>query len=196
MQDPSDPLDDARLSLEPGETLVWAERPHPGILARSKLPQVIRGVLGFAVICAFLWFSFLPNWPEGLRAVIFGAFVLGGLGYSLWLIAAPVVARAAAARSVYAVTDRRLFIRQDWPFRRLRSFAPGELDETQVVPALPGYGIVVFINHKLPWWRRSAGGSTRIEAFFGIPDAQRVAEQIDALKSRVAGGPEVPPQDA
>ena len=48
---------------------------------------------------------------------------------------------------------------------------------------------VVFVNHKLPWWRRSAGGSTLIEAFYGIPDAQRVAERIEALKT----GPETEP---
>jgi hypothetical protein len=191
----TDPLAAARASLDPGETLVWAERPHPAVLARSKLPQVIRGVLGFAVIAAFLWFSFLPNWPEGFRALLFAVFILAGLGYSLWLAAAPMVARRAAGRTVYAVTDRRLFIRQDWPFRRLQSFGPAELDEIQVMPSLPGYGIVVFVNHKLPWWRRSAGGSTLIEAFYGIPEAQRVAERIEALKAGPESEPPRPDQE-
>src|SRR3546814_3781371 len=44
----------ARRALEPGETLVWADRPDPQALARSRLPQVIRGVLGLAVIATFL----------------------------------------------------------------------------------------------------------------------------------------------
>ncbi|HEY9539227.1 MAG TPA: hypothetical protein VIS03_16655, partial [Kiloniellaceae bacterium] len=57
----ADPLDAARRALEPGETLVWADRPDPQALARSRLPQVIRGVLGLAVIATFLWLSFLPN---------------------------------------------------------------------------------------------------------------------------------------
>src|SRR3546814_11667948 len=64
----SDLLDAARRALEPGETLVWADRPDPQALARSRLPQVIRGVLGLAVIATFLWLSFLPNWPGGLRS--------------------------------------------------------------------------------------------------------------------------------
>ncbi|MEQ8356533.1 MAG: hypothetical protein RH942_13405 [Kiloniellaceae bacterium] len=178
-----DPLEDARESLEAGEHLVWAERPDPGLLARSKVPQVIRGVLGVSVISAFLWLSLLPNWPGGGKGMVFVFFITAGLIYCLWLIATPVVAKTAAGRTVYAATDRRLFIRQDWPFRRMQSFLPGELDDPQVTPALPGRGTVVFMHHKLPWWRRSAGSGYRIEAFYGIPDAQRVAEQIDALKA-------------
>ena len=178
-----DPLEDARQSLEPDEILIWAERPDPQVLARSKLPQLIRGALGVAVIAGFLWFSFLPYWPGGLAGVVLGVFVASTALYCLWLIAAPAVARRAAGRMVYAVTDRRVFIREDWPFRRLRSIAPDELDDPQVSPALPGRGIVVFLNRKLPWWQRSAGGGYRMEAFFGIADAQRVAEAIDKLRA-------------
>jgi len=182
-----DPLAAARAALEPGETLVWADRPDPRALARARLPQLIRGLLGLAVIAGFLWLSFAPNWPGGLRGVLFAVFLAVVTLYSLWLLAAPLVARQAAGRTVYAVTDRRLLVLEDWPFRRQRAFAPAELDDTLVAPAAPGppaggRGNVVFIHRKLPWWQRSAGGGYRIEAFYGIAEAQRVAERIDALK--------------
>jgi hypothetical protein len=183
---PEDPLETARAALAPGETLVWADRPDPQALARARLPQLIRGLLGLAVIAGFLWLSFAPNWPGGLRGLLFAVFLAVVTLYSLWLLAAPLVARQAAGRTVYAVTDRRLIIFEDWPRRRLRSFAPAELDYPVVAPAAPGprgdLGSVVFIHRKLPWWQRSAGGSYRIEAFYGIADAQRVAERVDALK--------------
>ncbi len=178
-----EPLEDARASLAPDETLVWAERPHPAILARARLPQVIRGVLGLLVIGGFLWFSFLPNWPGGFAGLVLGGFLVAAVVYCFWLVAAPAVARPAAGRMVYAVTDRRVFIREDWPFRRLRSFTSADLCDPQVTPALPGRGTVVFVDRKLPWWQRRAGGAYQIEAFFGIPDAQRVAEAIDRLRA-------------
>ena len=188
-----DPLAAARAALAPGETLVWADRPDPQALARARLPQLIRGLLGLAVIAGFLWLSFAPNWPGGLRGVLFAVFLAVVTLYSLWLLAAPLVARRAAGRTVYAVTDRRLLVLEDWPFRRQRAFAPGELDDTLVAPAAPGpsgsRGNVVFIHRKLPWWQRSAGGGYWIEAFYGIAEAQRVAERIDALKRGAEASP-------
>ncbi|MGE5767203.1 MAG: hypothetical protein ACM35H_08435, partial [Bacteroidota bacterium] len=64
--------------------------------------------------------------------------------------------------------------------------APAELDDPMVAAA-PGpdgaLGSVVFIHRKLPWWQRSAGGSYRIEAFFGIPEARQVAALVEELKA-------------
>lgn len=179
----TDPLEAARAALQPGEQLVWADRPDPQVLARSRLPQVIRGLLGVAVIAGFLWLSFIPNWPGGLRGLLLSAFIAAATLYALWLLAAPWMARAAAGRTVYAVTDRRLLVLEDWPFKRQSAFLPAELDDTLVAPAASGRGSVIFINRKLPWWRRSAGGTYRIEAFYGIAEAQRVAERIEALRA-------------
>lgn len=189
-----DSLAMARAALVPGERLIWADRPDPVVLARSRLPQVIRGVLGLAVIAGFLWVSFLPNWPEGLRGLLLLLFLIAVTAYSLWLLAQPVVARRAAPHTVYAVTDRRLLILEDWPRARLRSFTPAELDDPLVSRASGpgGLGSVVFIHRKLPWWQRSAGGSYRIEAFYGIAEAQRVAEQIAVLRT----GSDTPPAEA
>lgn len=194
MTSSADPLAIARAALEPGEQLVWADRPDPRVLARARLPQVIRGGLGLAVIAAFLWLSFIPNWPGGLRGVLFALFLLAVTLYSLWLVVQPRVARRAAGHTVYAITDRRLLILEQWPRPRLRSFDPAELDETQVAPNIASgpagpLGTVVFIHRKLPWWQRSAGGSYRLEAFFGIAEAARVAERIEALRTGQGGAP-------
>jgi hypothetical protein len=182
----NDPLDAARAALEPGETLAWADRPDPRALARSKLPQVIRGLLGLAVLATVLWLIFLPQWPEGARGLLLAVFLGAAVLYSLWLIASPAVAQAAATRIVYAVTDRRVLILEDWPFRRRHAFAPPQLDDPQVMGGAEdgeaGRATVVFVNRKLPWWRRSAGGGHQIEAFYGVTDARRVATALEKLK--------------
>ena len=185
MSSPDVTLEAARALMAPGETLIWADRPDPQVLARAKLPQVIRGALGLVVIAGFFWLSFLPNWPEGGLGLLLALFLLAAVLYCFWLLAAPLTARKAALRCLYAVTDRRVLVQETWPIRRLRSFAPGELDEPLVSAAGPGLGTVVFVDRKLPWWQRSAGGGTRVEAFYGISGAQQVAEEIDRLR----GGP-------
>lgn len=189
------PLEEARALLAPGETLVWADRPDPQVLARARLPQVIRGGLGLVVIAGFFWLSFLPNWPQGGRGLLLGLFLLAAVLYCLWLLAAPLAARKGAARTLYAVTDRRVLVQETWPLRRLRSFAPVELDEPLVSAAGPGLGTVVFVDRKLPWWQRSAGGGTRVEAFYGVPGAQQVAEEIDRLRGVPASDTEFPDED-
>ncbi|GAB4237802.1 MAG: hypothetical protein Tsb0032_42380 [Kiloniellaceae bacterium] len=177
-----EPLEAARALLEPGETLLWADRPDPQVLARSRLPQVIRGALGLVILAGFFWFSFLPNWPQGAAGLLMGLFVVVALVYCGWLLAARLVARRAAGATLYAVTDRRVLVQENWPFRRLRSFTPPDLDEPLVGTAAPGLGSVVFLNRKLPWWQRSAGGGTRLEAFYGVAEAQQVAAAIERLR--------------
>ena len=195
MNPSQDPLETARAALQPGETLLWADRPDPRVLARARLPQTIRGVLGLVVIGGFLWLSFIPDWPGGLRGLLFAIFIGAALLYALWLAAAPLLASRAAANTVYAVTDRRVLVLEHWPRQRRRAFGPADLDDTLVTTAAPGLGIVVFVNRKLAWWQRGLGNNYRIEAFFGIADAQAVAERIDALKAtekRGAQPPEAP----
>jgi hypothetical protein len=187
---PFDPLDAARALLAPGEQLVWADRPGADALARAKLPQVIRGGLGLAVIAGFLWLSFIPNWPGGAGGLLLAVLLVVAVLYALWLLAAPLVARRAVPHTVYAVTDRRVVVSETWPFRRLASFTAAQLDDPQVMPGEGGHGTVVFISRKKPWWWRSAGGSYQIEALFGIAEAARVAALIAALRNPDSDGQE------
>ncbi len=184
-----DPLETARHVLEPGETLVWADRPGLHAYARTKFPQVIRGVLGLAVIAGLHWYGYVPDWRSGTEnALLVGFLAAAGL-YCIVLILAPNIARHAARRMVYAVTDRRVMILSFWPFYLERSFVPAELDEPRAMAGESGPGNVIFLERKLNWWRRSAGGSYQIEGFFGIADAPKVAAEIAKLKGPVEVDP-------
>lgn len=177
------PLEVARAALEPGETLVWADRPAEQALARTKLPQVIRGVLGLAVIAGLHWYGYVPDWRQGGQNLLLFGFLAAAALYCMALIVAPNLARISARSMVYAVTDRRLMILSFWPFRSARFFALEELDTPRALANEAGQGSVVFIERKLPWWKRSAGGSYQIEGFYGIADAQRVVEEIEKLRT-------------
>ena len=184
-----DPLSVARQELEPGETLVWADRPRPDALARTKLPQVIRGTLGLAVIAGLHWYGYVPDFRASAENALMVAFLVAAGLYCLALVVAPQIAKGAAARTVYAVTSRRVMILSRWPFRGRRVFLPAELDEPRALAGASGEGAVVFIERKLPWWKRSAGGSYQIEAFYGIADAPRVAAEIARLRGPEEASP-------
>jgi hypothetical protein len=196
MNSSDQPLEAARALLEPGEVLLWADRPEAAALVRSKRQHFLRGALGLVVIAGFFLLSFLPNWPEGAKGVLLGGFVVLAVAYCLWLLAAPKLAQTAAGRMVYAVTDRRAMILETWPRRRLRVFRPADLDEPQVLPADTGLGSVVFVHRKLPWWERSAGGGYRTEVFYGIAEPERVGAALEALRSGAPPSTRLPDEDA
>lgn len=184
-----DPLYVARQELEPGETLVWADRPRPDALARTRLPQVIRGTLGLAVIAGLYWYGYIPDFRASAENALMFAFLVAAGLYCLALVMAPQMARVSARRMIYAVTNRRVMILSFWPFRSRRVFLPADLDEPRALADASGDGAVVFVERKLPWWKRSAGGSYQIEAFYGIADAPRVAAEIARLRDPVEVSP-------
>ncbi|WP_420348982.1 hypothetical protein [Pelagibius sp.] len=184
-----DPLTVARQELEPGEELIWADRPQPEVLARTKLPQVIRGTLGLAVIAGLHWYGYVPDFRASAESALLFAFLVAAALYCLALVVAPQVTKVSAGRMVYAVTSRRLMILSFWPFRSKRVFMPEDLDEPRALADDSGRGAAVFIERKLPWWKRSAGGSYQIEAFYGIADAPRVTAEIARLRGPVDRSP-------
>src|SRR3546814_10041756 len=58
----------------------------------------------------------------------------------VWPLAGPLRAARGARHTVYAITDRRLFILELYPRRRLRSFAPAELEAPRVQDRGKGRG--------------------------------------------------------
>src|SRR3546814_1139975 len=63
---------------------------------------------------------------------------------AVWPLAGPLRAARGARHTVYAITDRRLFILELYPRRRLRSFAPAELEAPRVQDRGKGRGDVIF----------------------------------------------------
>ena len=187
-----DPLETARRALEPGERLVWADRPDPRAFARTKLPSQIRGVLGLALIAVLHWYGLMPPWTGSLQSMLIYGFVVAAALFCVLLITIPSLARISARSMVYAVTDRRVICLGFWPFRLSRVFTAAQLDNPRVIANEQGWGSVLFVERKLPWWQHSAGGSYQIEGFYGVADAPQVAEAIE----RVIGGGDAADQTA
>lgn len=185
-----DPRDIARAALEPGERLVWAGRPGPAAQPAWQLDpsSLLLVAVPLCVAVFLLWEAF------DSFAGPFDLAFLGGAVVLLCVALSPFATLWWASRrvrgTVYAITDRRLFILAGGPRRRPRSFAPDELEEPRVHDRGDGRGDVAFGT--LAELRQTRQGrQTRLAeaAFTDIADAQRVAREIARLRSPAAAKP-------
>jgi len=185
------PLDIARAALEPGERLVWAGRPGPAAQPAWQLDptSLMLAAVPLCVALFLLWQAFTA--PDGPVDLIY----LGGGVVMLCVGLSPLATLWRAARrvrgTVYAITDRRLFILAGGPRRPPRSFVPEEPEEPRVRDRGDGRGDVTFGT--LAELRQTRQGrQTRLAqaAFTDIPDAPQVAGEIARLRALAdpAGG--------
>jgi hypothetical protein len=177
---PASALDVARSALDPGERLVWAEWARPARLARERLPLALFGLLWTGALARALVAADTP--PSGFVAVVGAAFVLLGLAALL----APGWAWLAARATVYAVTDRRLLILEGFPWRRARSFGPGDINLCERTERADGSGDLIFRSER-EIERQDRGRTTwrtRRVGFLGIPEVRRVEAAVRALRER------------
>ena len=186
-----DPLDLARAALEPGERLVWAGRPGPAAQPAWQLDptSLLLAAVPLCVGLVLLWQVITA--PGGLFDLVY----IGGIVVLLCIALSPLATLWRASRrvrdTVYAVTDRRLFVVAGGRRSGLRSFAPEELEEPRVQDRGDGRGDVIFGT--LAELRQTRQGrQTRLAqaAFTDIEDAQEVAREIARLRERAqpAGG--------
>lgn len=186
-----DLLDLARTALEPGERLVWAGRPGPAAQPAWQLDptSLLLAAVPLCVGLVLLWQAFTA--PGGAVDLIY----LGGGVVMLCVALSPLAtlwrASSRVRGTVYAITDRRLFILAGGPRRSLRSFVPEELEEPRVRDRGDGRGDVTFGT--LAELRQTRQGrQTRLAqaAFTDIPDAPQVAGEIARLRALAdpAGG--------
>ena len=98
-----------RLSLDPGEGLIWSGLPDPLRAAKERFPAAFGGILLLVLlpfapvrsaVAALLPLSpsFTSSWPLSVALLLI----------ALHLVLSPLCAYRAALRTAYVVTDRRL----------------------------------------------------------------------------------------
>ena len=181
-----DPRDTASTALEPGETLVWAGRPDAALLAwrQFDLKAFLLSTPAAIVAVILIWQAA----AGGFSHILDYLFVLAAIA-AAFVAALPMVALLRIVRrarsTVYAVTDRRIFILELFPRRRLRPFASADIETPRVRERGNGRGDVIF-GWGVELEQTRQGGRTRLReaTFFGIADPQQAAAQIAKLKSR------------
>lgn len=139
--------------LLPGERLAWAAQPVPRLYARGGWAISIFGVFfgGFALFWiaaagGMAWFAHEAAGPAGGVVSCFPLFGIPFLLVGLGMLTAPVWMRKAAARTVYAITDRRAIICRGKALGgvEVSSFQPADLQTLTRVERADGGGDLVF----------------------------------------------------
>jgi hypothetical protein len=110
---------DLELLLEPGETVLWHGRPHYPYFRSEAWAAFVFGLIALAasaqawLICYFAVRDVIQNGNYGLVPALPVALIpAGGFSFVAFeCLSAPWTCRRRLARSVYAVTDRRVIVR-------------------------------------------------------------------------------------
>ncbi len=177
------PLAIARAEMVEGERLIWAETSLPSSARRRVLPVSLLGWLFLVLTFAWLAKAAIASF----WLLIMGLpFMLAALALSFLPWWWPSVTR----HTIYAISDRRLLIIQNWPRRRVTSYGPGDIDVVERHERKDGSGDLIFRreehqklrHHHDPQGKRRVG--ERAIGFFGVPDVRRLEEAVWALKQQ------------
>lgn len=183
-----DPRQEVARELEPGERVVWAERPDPKSYARGQWAIALFGVpfTAFAIfwIVGAAWGT--SKAPGG--AGVFSCFPLFGLPFlavGIGMVTSPLWMRGRAAKCVYAVTDRRVIVRVAKAFGsvEIQSFHPDRLTSMTRVERADGSGDLIFEQFTT---RQGSGHTTVRRGFMGLRNVRGVEDLI--RKTLLSGG--------
>jgi hypothetical protein len=171
-------------ALDPGETIIWRGGPIRWALVRRAIPRALFGLLWTAFVV--MWMAMVARngvgKPKPGRVV--EPFVPGNVAFAaiagLWLlpfgiytIAGPYLAGRKAARTAYALTDRRALVIEPGLFGRVRtrSYAPEALALMTCNERADGVGDLVFE-------RVAAWSGARPIGFVGIARVREVESLV------------------
>lgn len=177
-------------TLEPGEETLWLARASPRLFTVRTFAPFGLGVMVLLFMGYAAWERSRNPSPanDPDSPIMFALFCLVGAG----LASVPLLAWLIGRRTVYAVTDRRALIIEDWPTKRIRSFGPGELRWNRRDNFL-GRSDIVFGSEVTSY--EVNGDNTRDYGFLNIKDAGTVERLLRDLIGPDAAGQAQPSAD-
>lgn len=120
--------------LEPGESLLWSQAAPGGALAEEAAPLLAFTIVWNVFVWAAAWIAIRDrSVKEGLRdsptpVVVLVIFVLVGL----FLLYGTATTFGSAWSTSYGLTDRRVIIAREAPFRATHSYGPAAFARMEV----------------------------------------------------------------
>ena len=178
---------------DPGERLIWSGHPDPSRYALRKA--------SYSFLFGIFFFGFSLFWINGAYTATSRGTNL--LDFPFWMFGIPFVIAGAgmvlspawqyfrAARTTYALTDRRAITDIAGPFPRRTSVPLGQMPFVEVRASGNGPGHVLFQEAVASYGNR---GMTQRDGFIGIADAAQVGQMlrngIEKLASARVSGPQ------
>src|SRR5688500_4637586 len=189
---PPDVASRMQAELEPGEKLVWLGQPLPRLMARRAWLITLFGI-PFTAFAAF-WIvmaggaavftrDIAPGGgPFRFFGVCFPLFGLPFLVVGVGMLFAPLWARRTAARTAYALTDRRAIVRRGRAFGSVdvRSYRPQDLPSMSRHERADGSGDLVFQEVYSSYRDSDGDRHTRHQrfGFIGVENVRAVEDLV------------------
>jgi len=182
-----DPHSIAQNELIHGERLIWAGRPDPAALARTRWPIAAPGL--FFTLFSLFWLGItlsIPfsrdDGPPVAFALLFPLVGLAMLAIGLAMLLSPLWYWRRAKRTAYGVTDGRVLIVEPG---RVLSFEPGDIQHLVRRDTGGGRGDLMFReeqgNLMLAMYTFGATANRKI-GFYGVSDVRAAEDAIRRLK--------------
>jgi hypothetical protein len=172
--------------LESGEKLIWASQPSKNVYRRQSWLLVIFGIpfTAFSIVWMLITLGVFLGFGPGKNAglgVFMSCFALFGVPFVLigtWMLTAPYWYGRKAARTIYAITDRRAIVSEGRLFSSsgatVQSFLPERLTSMIRNERGDGSGDLIFEEFTT---RRGSGHTTTRRGFIGLLNV-RDAEDV------------------
>jgi hypothetical protein len=180
------PWETIEFELDRNENLIWADGPvflfnH----AKTAIPTMLFGIPFFAF--SIFWINGAMETVPGSAefSLLHYAFPLFGVPFvlvGLTMLLAPLWQIFKARSIIYAITDKRLIIREATPFKRIRSWPLNSIGKLTRNGTADGPGDLYFTDEI---GRNSDGDKTITKiGFIGVSEPKRLEEEI---RSRING---------
>ena len=193
---PCSPLSAVQECLRPGETLIWAGRPASMSFTRANVLFLL-AALGMVVcstaMVAFAGFRLLVD-AVGDPTLTWVQFGNGGLLFLLGsgMVYAALTMPLNSVCTAYAITDQRTMIVSTFLRRRVRSFAPEDLDEPLRLDRDAGYGHLIFAKRKKHLLLQDKERTRYVGiGFFRVRDVAEVETALLKLRASAAAAVEL-----
>jgi hypothetical protein len=165
--------------LEPGEKILWAERPVPAFFSPETGIKLLAGIVWSFCLLAMMIFSRFKgaDWMDVAPVLLFMP-----LGFLLML--APLIRYRRMRRTIYAITKRRALAILHWRNPVVRSYSLEEIRQVRVHQRDNGIGDVRIICGV----RVEGLDEEEENGFFNIRNPAEIACSLKSLAA-AAGGP-------
>ena len=181
------PREIIEMELDRDENLIWADVPVSVFNhALTAIPIMLFGIVffSFSLFWVIAAMEMVPSSAEFY--LLHYAFPLFGIPFvlvGLMMLLSPIWQIFKSRNMIYALTDRRLIIRETMPFKNIRSWPLDSIGKLSRNGTADGPGDLYFTDEISP---NAKGRRTNTKiGFIGIAEPKRLEEEI---RSRVKGG--------
>lgn len=171
----------ATAEMDPGERLLWAGCQNPSRALLPSIPLVLFGIpwTGFSLFWIFMASGGFGQ-SSGGPGIIFSLFGLPFVLIGLLLLSSPYWIYRAAARTVCAISDRRLLIIRAGSTRKIQSYTARDISNLERREQPDGSGDLIFARRYYTSTDSDGfrSNNTQNIGFFGIPDVRNVERII------------------